>query len=209
MSGTSALVPPPAGWLPPGREFSAEFHRLRAAAGDWMGDYYDREHLERASDWLLALEPSAPEPLAIAVLMHDLERLVPGGPILDKAGMAWDDVEYNTAHCERSARIVAEWLAAQGAPAEFVSGVAVPIREHEFGGSPEGDLAQAADSLSWLEVNAPLAARWVERGECDVAKAEQKLDWMVERIQVERARAVAGPMHEAAVAQLRAAVRAS
>jgi hypothetical protein len=206
VSDAQALVPPPAGWLPEGREFSTDFHRLRQAAGDWMGDYYDREHLERAADWLLAMEPGAPEPLVIAVLTHDLERLVPGGPVLDKAGMAWDDVAYNTAHCERSAKIVAGWLSAQGAPDAFVTGVMLPIREHEFGGSPEGNLAQAADSLSWLDVNAPLAARWVERGECDVAKAELKLDWMLERIQVERALPAARPMHEAAVAELRAAV---
>jgi hypothetical protein len=204
VSGAQALLPPPVGWLPEDREFSAEFHRLRAVAGDWMGDYYDRGHLERAADWLLALEPEAPEPLAIAALTHDLERLVPGGPVLDKAGMAWDDVAYNTAHCERSAEIVAGWLEAQGAPASFVEGIAIPIREHEFGGSPEGNLAQAADSLSWLEVNAPLAARWVERGECDLAKAEQKLDWMLDRIRIDRARAAARPMHETAVAQLRA-----
>ena len=33
MSGAVALVRPPAGWLPDGREFSAEFHRLRANPG--------------------------------------------------------------------------------------------------------------------------------------------------------------------------------
>lgn len=141
----------------------------------------------------------------IAVLTHDMERSVAGGPVLDKAGTAWDDPGYNRRHCGRSAQVVADWLRDRGASARFVEGVAVPIREHEFGGSPEGDLAQAADSLSWLEVNAALAARWVVRGECDLAKATEKLDWMLRRIRIERARELAAELHGPALAQLRAA----
>ena len=41
------------------------------------------------------MEPEASEPLAPAVLTHDMERTVPGGPVLDKARTAWDDPEYN------------------------------------------------------------------------------------------------------------------
>ena len=199
------LAPPPHAWLPE-RELSEEFQRLRLAAMAWIQPYYDGVHLVRSADWLLALDPGASEPLIIAALTHDMERAVPGGPVLDKRRTAWDDPDYNARHCERSVVVVCEWLREQGASETFVEGVAVPIREHEFGGSPEGDLAQAADSLSWLDVNAGLAATWVARGECDVDKAAAKLDWMLDRIRVERAYPLARELHEAAQRQLRETV---
>jgi hypothetical protein len=203
LSTPSAVEAPPRGRLPE-RDFSAYFLRLREDALEWIGDYYDGEHLRRAADWLLALEPDAAEPLVLAVLTHDMERVVPGGPLLDKARTPWDDPAYNRLHCERSAEVVAGWLRERNAPEHFVRGVQVPIKEHEFGGSEEGDLAQAADSLSWLEVNSPLALSWVERGECDLGKAEAKLDWMLARIRIDRAREPAARLHEQAMARLRA-----
>lgn len=202
MSAAPLDGPPPLRWLPD-RELSDEFLRLRERALEWIGPYYDGKHLTRAGDWLLAVEPMAPEPLIIAVLTHDMERTVPGGPVIDKANVAWDDPEYNRRHCERSAEVVAAWLREQGASERFVEGVRVPILEHEFGGSPEGDLAQAADSLSWLEVNAPLAGQWVARGDCDLPKAAEKLRWMLERIRHERAAALARPLYDPAVEQLK------
>jgi hypothetical protein len=174
---------------------SAEFLELREHALAWIEPYYDGPHLRRAGEWLLELEPEAPEPLILAALLHDMERDVPGGPTFDKRTQPWDDPAYNSAHAQRSAAVVAGWLVGKGASRPFVEGV-LPIREHEFGGSPEGDLLQAADSLSWLEVNGPLAARWVERGECDVPKAREKLVWMCERIRLERARGTAQTLLE-------------
>jgi hypothetical protein len=204
VSAPSGPQVPPHGTLPD-RRFSDEFHRLRALALEWISPYYDGEHLRRAADWLLELEPQAAEPMIIAVLTHDMERTVPGGPILDKRRTAWDDPDYNRRHCERSAAVVSAWLRDQGAPDDFVDGVRVPILEHEFGGSPEGNLAQAADSLSWLEVNARLAHEWVARGECDLQKATDKLDWMRDRIQIPRATAIADLLHPHAVDELRLA----
>lgn len=182
---------------------SDEFLEHRAAALAWIEPYYDGEHLARAGDWLVELEPRAPEPLVIAALLHDMERAVPGGPVLDKQNTPWDDPEYNRAHSDRSAAVVAGWLVGRGASSRFVEGV-LPIREHELGGSPEGDLLQAADSLSWLEVNAKLARRWVADGECDLPKARAKLQWMYDRIRLERARELARPYLETALRELEA-----
>ena len=177
--------------LPPGRTFSDEFHVVRQLARDWIIPFYDGLHLERTGDWLLAIDPEASEPLIIAALTHDMERSVPGGPFLDKANMAWDDRVYNTAHCNRSAEIVSRWLADHGVSERFVRGVQQPISEHEFGGSAEGDVIQAADSISFLDVNGALVARWVERGECTLEKGRQKLQWMCDRVRLERARSTA------------------
>lgn len=197
-----ALSPPERATLPGDRTFGAEFLELRERALRWIGPYYDGEHLTRAADWLLALEPAAPEPLVLAALMHDMERSVPGGPVLDKARQSWDDVAYNRAHCDRSAEVVADWLVRHNAPDAFVEAVRQPIREHEFGGSPEGDLMQAADSISFLEVNAPLVARWVEQGECSLEKGRAKLQWMCDRVRLERARETARKQLALALAEV-------
>ena len=188
----AADVPPTADQgLPAGRSFSDQFLALREAALVWIDPYYDRDHMLRAADWILALDPMAAEPLIFAALVHDLERSVPGGPVLDKQSMSWDDVGYNTAHCARSVEVVSAWLAAQGAPQAFVDAVAVPIREHEFGGSPLGDVMQAADSISFLEVNGRLVANWVLNNECSLAKGQEKLQWMGDRVRLEQARPIA------------------
>jgi len=180
---------------------TAEYDRLRADALAWLEPYYDRDHLLRTEEWLVELEPGAAEPLRIAALLHDMERAVPGGPKLDKRRDRWDDEEYNRAHCERSAAVVAGWLVGRGATEPFVAG-ASQIREHEFGGSPDGDLLQAADSLSWLEVNGTLAAAWVERGECDVAKAREKLVWMHDRVRYQPARDIAHVLLQKTLSEL-------
>jgi hypothetical protein len=186
----------------PDRAFSAEYLRLRALALAWIGPYYDCAHLTQAATWALALDADASEPLLLAALTHDMERSVPGGPFLDKATEPWDDVEYNRSHCERSADIVCAWLRRHGAAEAFVTGVREPIRRHEFGGGTEGDLMQAADSLSFLEVNGRLVASWVLGGECDLLKGELKLRWMFERIRLEPARALARPLYDAAMEDL-------
>lgn len=191
-----------AGGLPEGREFSPEFLRLRAAAIEWIEPYYDREHMLRAADWVLALDPNAPEPLILAAMTHDLERSVPGGPYLDKAGMEWDDIAYNTAHCSRSVDVVSAWLVDQGADASFIEGVRIPIAEHEFGGSPIGDVMQAADSISFLEVNGALIASWVLADECSLEKGLRKLHWMRDRVRLERARPIAAAQCVAAIAEV-------
>lgn len=192
----------------PSRTFSPEFLRLRELAFVWLEPYYDGRHLTRAADWMLAIAPDAPEHLVLAALMHDLERSVPGGPVLDKANMAWDDLAYNTAHTRRSAEVVSGWLRDNGAPDAFVQGVQQPIREHEFGGSPEGDLMQAADSISFLETNGELVSTWAVRGECSAEKSEEKLRWMYERIRLARARPWALPYLERSLDQLRRATAA-
>ena len=181
----------PAWRVLPDRDFSAPFLELRAHIFDWIEDYYDREHLTRAGDWMLVLAPDAPEHLVVAALLHDMERKVPGGPVLDMAVTPWDDRAYNDAHTSRSADVVARWLTEHGAAADLAEAVRVPIREHEFGGSAEGDLMQAVDSISFLETNSTLVAGWAERGKCSVEKAREKLQWMGDRVRHEKGREIA------------------
>jgi hypothetical protein len=191
--------------LPAGRSFSPEFERIFQLGIDWLVPYYDGLHLARTAYWACELDPRTPEPVIIAALLHDMERSVPGGPVIDKRNTPWDDPEYNRAHCVRSAMVVQAWLRTQDAPDVLVAGDEVPILEHDFGRTPEGHLAQAADSLSFLEICLPRVVDWIEDGDCDLAKGQAKLDFMYDRIRMERAKELARPFYERDQAELAAA----
>ena len=185
------------------------FRRLWPVTLEWVRPYYDSIHLFHTGRWLLTLDPAAPEPLLIAAVTHDMERHFPGGTQPDKAAGAWADEEYNRRHCARSADIVGRWLREQGVPDEFVEAVEAPILEHEFGGSSQGDLLQAADSISFLEVNGHLVSGWVLKGETSLPYAIKKLDWMVERIKLEGARELAWPHYQRALTAVKDEVAAA
>jgi len=189
------------------RGFSEAFRAIWPTALSWIEPFYDAEHLRQTVVWMLRLDPRAPEPLLMAALTHDMERHFPGGTQPDKAAGAWDDVEYNTRHARRSAAIVSDWLLEHGMSEAFVDQVIPPILEHEFGGSDTGNLIQAADSLSFLEVDADLVMRWVVHGETTPELGKRKLQWMYERIQIEDARESARPIYDEAVAKVERAVR--
>ena len=150
----------------------------------------DRAVLERRAppcgrrDWLLVLEPDASEALRLAALTHDMERHFPGGPVPDLTLPPEADVAYRREHSERSARIVGEWLRGEGAPETTIAEVERLIRLHEVGGDHDADVLQAADSLSFLEVNVDVPYAWARRGDCDLERARAQHAWMFERIKV-------------------------
>ncbi len=173
---------------------------LEQRAEGWIAGYSQAHHLIRTRYWVVELDPTADEALRLAALTHDIERHVPGGPVQDRAAAAWDDPAYLAAHSERSARIVSAWIREQGGAETLARDVEALIRVHELGGSPEADLLQAADSISFLETLAPVSAAWVRDGVCSADKAKEKLAWMYERIRVARARELARAHYEAALA---------
>jgi hypothetical protein len=173
---------------------------LEDRARAWVEPYWNAHHLVRTRAWLIELEPDAGEALRLAALTHDMERHFPGGPQRDFANSPPEDPEYDRLHSERSAQIVGGWLRGEGADDELVGEVERLIRAHEVGGSEDEDLLQAADSLSFLEVNGPIAAGWVMSGRCSRERAEAQCRWMYERIQIPRARELAGPLLEGALA---------
>jgi hypothetical protein len=170
----------------------------------WIGPYSQATHLLRARDWLVYLEPDARLEARLAVLTHDIERMFPNGPTMDKATGRWDDPHYLYAHASRSAEVVGVWLHSQGGAQEEFSLDEVQrlITLHEFGGMNGADLVQAADSLSFLETLQDVVRGWVTRGECGVEQARAKHRYMAERIRVSHARRLAGPLLEQALASL-------
>jgi hypothetical protein len=170
---------------------------LERAALDWIAPYWNAEHLVRTRGWLLELEPGASPALRLAALTHDIERHFPGGPAPDPG-----NPDYLAEHAERSARIVREWLLENGAAEELAAEVGALVAAHEVGGSPDADLLQAADSLSFLEVNRARPAAWVREGRCGAPEARARLRELFERIGPERARTAARPLLDRAEREL-------
>jgi hypothetical protein len=138
---------------------------LRDHAREWVRANYEHgaQHLLQTEVWLQRLKPEATEEMLLAALTHDMERAFPGpdSPTLDpKRGV--DNPIYNIAHSERSARIVSMYLREQLASDECIKEVARLIRAHEYGGDGDENLVQAADSLSFLEVNVDVFLRWMD-----------------------------------------------
>jgi hypothetical protein len=177
---------------------------LRDRTREWVRAHYKQsaQHLIRAEEWLLILKPDASEEMLLATLTHDMERAFPGpdSPTIDpKRGV--DDPVYNMAHSERSARIVSAYLQEQGAASESIAQVVRFIRVHEYGGNDDENLVQAADSLSFLEVNVDSFLSWLEAGNSvwDADAVRAKFIWMYERIQIPQARELARPMYDEAM----------
>ena len=165
----------------------------------WIEPYWNAEHLRRAMDWLLVLDSDASQALRLAAVTHDMERHFPGGPEQDLSIPPAENLEYRREHSERSARIVGAWIRDEGADDATIAEVERLIRLHESGGDPDANLLQAADSLSFLEVNIDIPYVWARRGECDLDRARAQHTWMFERIQVPAARDLALPLYEEAI----------
>lgn len=174
----------------------------------WVKEHYgtSAEHLLKAEGWLRCMYPGASEAMLLATLTHDMERAFPG-PDSPKQDLSRgpDDPLYNQAHAERSARIVRDFLRAHQASETLVEDVACLIRVHEVGGWPEADWVQAADSLSFLEINIDffLDRMGTSQGGWTLATVRAKFDWMYARLKIPEARAWAAPLYEVALQKLR------
>ncbi len=185
---------------------------LRDSVREWVHARYEHGglHLLQTEVWLQRLKPDASEEMLIAALTHDMERAFPGpdSPSLDpKEGV--DNPVYNNAHSGRSARIVSKYLREQGATQESIEEVARLIRAHEYGGDDEENLVQAADSLSFLEVNVEVFLEWMDAGDekWNAEAVGDKFTWMYERIQVPEASELARPLYEEAMQKLESKTR--
>jgi hypothetical protein len=174
--------------------------QLVDTAAAWAREKYsnDGRHLLQALVWLDRLAPNSREAVRLATVTHDMERAFPG-PDQPKMGL---DPEYYKAHAARSARIVGAWLREQGADEVLVKDVEALVLVHEDGGWPEANFVQAADSLSFLEVNVDLFLGFARSRTFTLPDVRHKFQWMHDRIQVEAARPLATPMLNAALARL-------
>ncbi|MGH9296542.1 MAG: hypothetical protein ACRDZP_01025 [Acidimicrobiales bacterium] len=176
---------------------------VESAAAGWIDPFDQAWHLVRAMDWLVMIDPEASLEMRLAVMTHDIERMFPGGPSIDKATCRWDDPDYLYAHASRSADVVENWLGERS----LASGLDMAelrrlITLHEFGGLDGADAVQAADSLSFLETLRGVVRSWVTSDECGVEQARAKHQYMADRIRLPAAGHLAGPLLEGALASL-------
>ena len=180
---------------------------VRDHARAWVRAEYPAgaRHLLKAEQWIQQLPPGASEEVLLAALTHDMERAFPGpdSPIQDPRRGA-DDPVYLRAHSDRSARFVRNYLQEQGASQESIEQVVRLIQAHESGGGEEENLVQAADSLSFLEVNVDLFLRFLEMDDPQWTREAiyATFTWMYERVQLEQARQLALPFYEEALRKL-------
>ncbi len=180
---------------------------LIVLARAWVIEHYGRhaQHLLKAEEWLRRIHPNASQAMLLATLTHDVERAFPGpdSPKQDPA-LGPDDPVYNQAHSERSARIVSQFLCEHEAPEALVTEVARLIGVHEMGGWEDANWVQAADSLSFLEVNIDFFLDRIDAPNDNWTQKSvgAKFDWMYNRIQIPAARALATPLYEAAIQKL-------
>ena len=172
------------------------------AARNWVTECYpyNRHHLLKALGWLDRVAPDSAESVRLATLTHDMERAFPGPdqPVIKTLS----DPEYERAHSVRSARIVGAWLRDQQADDGLIGEVERLIVAHEFGGWPEADLVQAADSLSFLETNIELFLGFVRSGRHPAHEVRKKFNQMFGRIQIPRLKLLAQPLLDRALQQL-------
>jgi hypothetical protein len=188
-------------WIAPVVDLDTE---VEALAAGWVAPYHQCEHLMRTRDWLVHLDPGATVEMRVAAMTHDIERMFPGGPVLQHATVQWDDPFYLFPHSLRSAEAVGVWLGSLG-PAAASVGIAEVRRLiglHEVGGLNGADAVQAADSLSYLETLAGVTRSWILTGLCSRAKGAEKLVYSVDRIRMPAAREHAQELLEWALDQL-------
>jgi hypothetical protein len=180
---------------------------LVETARAWVIDKYpyNRDHLVRSLEWLDRIAPDSSEAVRLATLTHDMERAFPGPD--QPIARSLDDPIYNSAHSERSARIVGAWLRDRQADGTLVREVEDLIRAHEDGGWPEANLVQAADSLSFLDTNVDLFLGFVRSGRFSAPDVKGKFEYSYNRIQVPHAKPLARPMLDEALAKLTALVK--
>ena len=180
---------------------------LLLLARTWVIEHYGKhaQHLLKAEEWLQRIDPEASQVMLLATLTHDMERAFPGpdSPKQDPT-LGPDDPVYNSAHSERSARIVSEFLRTHNASEDLITEVARLIRVHEVGGWEDANWVQAADSLSFLEVNVDFFLDRIDAPHDSWTResVRAKFDWMYNRIQIPEARTLATPLYEDAIRKL-------
>ncbi len=150
-------------------------------------------HFVRTLYWLLQLEPEAGYDMQIAAYAHDVERAIFPYDI----GAFFMDKEVLRKHQENGALEIYNFLLQEGAEPNFALKVKMLIERHEFGGTDGQNLIKDSDSISYLETNALKHTDWVEKFPKEKVKA--KIDWMYNRISLDKAKEIARPLYEKAI----------
>jgi hypothetical protein len=160
------------------------------------------KHFDRTVYWVEQLRPDADEALRIAAIAHDIERAFRD---TSKEPASSSDAGFKSDfflkyHPQKGAGIIDKFLKGEYAPQELIDRVKMLIAKHEVGGNEDQNLLKDADSISYFEnqIDHFIAHRMPTTG---ADKVRAKFEWMYERITSEKARIIAKPMYEAAMAK--------
>ena len=149
-----------------------------------------KPHYVQTLFWLLQLKPNANDALKIAAYSHDIERAFKR-KTGDRIRLIYENPEHLVEHQKKSGQIMHDFLMQKGVSEKLAREVKELISKHEVGGTEDQNLLKDADSLSYLEVNAPRHLKMI--GEIPEAEIREKFNWMHERITFREAKELAKP----------------
>jgi len=154
-----------------------------------------KDHYERTLFWVNQLDTKADLGLRIAAYCHDIERAF--GQKTGRKRLMYDTQKELRNHQEESARIIYNFLLSIGADKKLAEEVRTLVSHHEIGGTEKQNTLMEADSISYLENNAPRNLEWL--GIVPAKEIRTKYNWMYERIKSPEAKKIAKPLYENAV----------
>jgi predicted ABC-type ATPase len=157
-----------------------------------------KQHFVKTLHWLLQLKPNADMAFQVAAYTHDVERAFKKAN--GRKRLIYKTKDDLIRHEKDSGSIMYDFLIKEGATKSFASRVNELISSHEEGGSADQSLLRDCDSISYLEINAPRNLEWL--GEVPESEMREKFDWMYKRIGSARAKKIAKPFYNKAVAML-------
>lgn len=160
------------------------------------------EHFERTVYWARQLKSDADEAILIAAYSHDIARAFRDtNSEQTYQTKELDDPEILLEHQNYGAKIMTKFLEKEEYEKIKIKRIANMISKHEIGGDEESDLIKDADSISYLEVNAPKHAKKLVPS-LGKDKVKRKFSWMFERISSKKAKQIAKPFYENAITLL-------
>lgn len=158
-------------------------------------------HFDRTVHWLKQLKPDADEAFLIAAIGHDIERAFRDDKLgFDNNDRSFKDEEWLEYHSNKGAEILEDFLKKQNADDNLIQRVKHLVSKHEIGGDEEQNLLKDADSLSFVENNAPIFLSKLDKLGYD--RIKEKFDWMYERISSLKAKELAKPFYDKMMEEL-------
>jgi hypothetical protein len=115
----------------------------------------DLDHARDAWQWSIRLDADAPVVVQLAVLCHDIERLVSEAERRVEH-LAADYQNFKDAHARTGARLAAELFAQAAVPSSVARDACALVADHErTGASAEIRAVNDADALSFFSLNSP------------------------------------------------------
>ena len=154
-------------------------------------------HFERTVHWIKILKPDADEALLIAAYSHDIERAFRGFK-----GSLVESEEILKKHQGEGGKIMYDFILKNGGSKILAERVRELISKHEVGGTHDQNVLKDADSISYLEVNAPRHILEREKRGWSEEELMNKWDYMYNRITLPQAKHIAKRFYEKAMSDL-------